>query len=68
MICSLTRITDKRHHWWDVVFGMLLGAVCAGYAAYTIHSKIKQESIPRVAVSTTTLVDIKNKDAKSEII
>ncbi|XP_076267269.1 phospholipid phosphatase 1-like isoform X2 [Rhynchophorus ferrugineus] len=68
MICSLTRITDRRHHWWDVAAGMLLGAMCAIYTAYNNHSKIKQECIPRVAVSTTTLVDIKNKSAKSEII
>jgi RsiW-degrading membrane proteinase PrsW (M82 family) len=29
MVCSFTRITDHRHHWWDVLAGFLLGAVMA---------------------------------------
>lgn len=68
LTCSLTRITDKRHHWWDVAAGMLIGAVGAIYSYIIIHRQVKQTSIPRVAMSTTTLLDIKNKDAKSEII
>lgn len=27
--CSLTRITDRRHHWWDVVAGAVLGFAVA---------------------------------------
>ncbi|XP_030745960.1 phospholipid phosphatase 2-like isoform X2 [Sitophilus oryzae] len=66
LVCSLTRITDKRHHWWDVGVGMLLGTVCAAYSLSMVRRK--PETMPRVAMSTTTLLDIKNKDAKSEII
>jgi hypothetical protein len=29
MICSFTRITDHRHHWWDVLAGFVLGAFMA---------------------------------------
>jgi RsiW-degrading membrane proteinase PrsW (M82 family) len=29
MICSFTRITDHRHHWWDVLAGFLIGAIMA---------------------------------------
>lgn len=25
MLCSLTRISDNRHHWWDVLSGDVLG-------------------------------------------
>ena len=25
VICSLTRIGDNRHHWWDVLAGVILG-------------------------------------------
>lgn len=25
VICSLTRIGDNRHHWWDVLAGIILG-------------------------------------------
>ncbi|CAH1127980.1 unnamed protein product [Ceutorhynchus assimilis] len=69
LVCSLSRITDRRHHWWDVGVGMLLGALGAVYSLSIIYRHLHQNtSIPRVAMSTTTLLDIKNKDAKSEII
>lgn len=29
MICSFSRITDHRHHWWDVLAGFVLGAIMA---------------------------------------
>ena len=29
LVCSISRIVDKRHHWWDVLAGMLIGAVLA---------------------------------------
>lgn len=33
-LCSLSRITDHRHHWYDVLAGALLGAI---FAFYTCH-------------------------------
>lgn len=68
LVCSLTRISDKRHHWWDVGAGMLLGVIGAIYSIVVVHRQTQRSGIPRVAMSTTTLLDIKNKDAKSEII
>lgn len=68
LVCSLTRITDKRHHWWDVAAGMLLGSLTALYSISIISKHIKLGGIARVDTSTTTLLDIKNKGAKSEII
>lgn len=32
--CSLTRIADNRHHWWDVVIGCVLGFISA---AFVVH-------------------------------
>lgn len=29
MFCSLSRIIDNRHHWWDVLAGAMIGAVTA---------------------------------------
>ena len=31
LVCSLSRITDHRHHWWDVVAGSVVGVVSALY-------------------------------------
>lgn len=31
LVCSLTRITDHRHHWWDVMAGSVVGVVSAFY-------------------------------------
>ncbi|XP_060868531.1 phospholipid phosphatase 1-like isoform X1 [Metopolophium dirhodum] len=31
MFCSLTRITDHRHHWWDVLAGSIIGIMISTY-------------------------------------
>ncbi|XP_055716410.1 phospholipid phosphatase homolog 1.2 homolog isoform X2 [Phlebotomus papatasi] len=31
--CGITRITDNRHHWWDVLFGGIIGLIFAAYTA-----------------------------------
>lgn len=33
--CSMSRIVDRRHHWWDVIAGFLIGIVIACYSALT---------------------------------
>lgn len=32
LCCSLTRITDRRHHWWDVLAGSIVGVATSVYA------------------------------------
>lgn len=32
LVCSLTRISDNRHHWWDVLAGVLLGTIAGIYS------------------------------------
>lgn len=27
VFCSISRITDNRHHWWDVLCGLVIGTV-----------------------------------------
>ncbi|XP_060529827.1 phospholipid phosphatase 1-like [Cylas formicarius] len=39
---SVTRITDGRHFWWDVVVGVLLGAFAAWYVLRTTSLKIME--------------------------
>uniref|UniRef100_A0A1B0CLC2 Putative lipid phosphate phosphatase n=1 Tax=Lutzomyia longipalpis TaxID=7200 RepID=A0A1B0CLC2_LUTLO len=34
--CGITRITDNRHHWWDVLIGAIIGLLAAVYAAKSL--------------------------------
>ncbi|CAG9864225.1 unnamed protein product [Phyllotreta striolata] len=69
LLCSLTRITDRRHHWWDVLAGAMLGTAGAFYTIRLVHNFVYSNSdISKVSSSTTTLLDVKNKDATSVII
>ncbi|CAB3257345.1 unnamed protein product [Arctia plantaginis] len=57
-ICSLTRITDHRHHWWDVLVGTSIGFLTVLYAVVLTKnfrydyskptSDIKSESVNTV--------------------
>lgn len=29
ILCGVSRITDHRHHWWDVLVGSIFGIICA---------------------------------------
>ncbi|XP_066263125.1 phospholipid phosphatase 1-like [Euwallacea similis] len=41
LMCSLTRITDRRHHWWDVLVGTTIGVLGAAYMVRYTHLQIK---------------------------
>ncbi|KZC13765.1 Lipid phosphate phosphohydrolase 1 [Dufourea novaeangliae] len=54
VICSLTRIGDNRHHWWDVlagdIFGLAFGILtvvvsCRAFRLNRVNSHIYNESI-----------------------
>ncbi|XP_018322754.1 phospholipid phosphatase 1 isoform X2 [Agrilus planipennis] len=73
MTCSLTRITDHRHHWWDVLFGSIIGVVTVYYTVKSLCNNFETDyqskpSKPTASASTTALLDLKNKDATSVII
>ncbi|CAG9854267.1 unnamed protein product [Phyllotreta striolata] len=42
LLCSLSRITDRRHHWWDVLTGSLFGICSALYFAVVVYEKMKK--------------------------
>nr|QDR50978.1 wunen-like protein 3 [Heliconius melpomene] len=56
--CPLTRITDHRHHWWDVLAGAVMGVASV---VYTILVLCKNFSQPAV-VSTS---DISSSDSNN---
>lgn len=64
VLCSLSRITDRRHHWWDVLAGAILGVTGAFYALFFLRDQVVAKP-PRTSASTTTLLDERNKDAIS---
>lgn len=46
LLCSLSRITDHRHHWWDVLSGGILGISVATYfISYNRRYKEKKEDL-----------------------
>ncbi|KAJ0174312.1 hypothetical protein K1T71_010458 [Dendrolimus kikuchii] len=57
-VCSLTRITDHRHHWWDVLVGGSMGVLSV---LYTVLILCKNFSQPAV-VSTS---DISSSDGNN---
>lgn len=69
LVCSFSRITDRRHHWWDVLAGIVLGILGVIYTIRLIDGKVKRIfDSTQISSSTTTLLDVKNKDATSVII
>ncbi|XP_055634866.1 phospholipid phosphatase 1-like isoform X2 [Toxorhynchites rutilus septentrionalis] len=34
VFCSLSRIADNRHHWWDVLAGAIIGVIAAGLTCF----------------------------------
>lgn len=42
LLCSLTRITDRRHHWWDVLTGDILGLSIGLYFIFRTHKKVRR--------------------------
>ncbi|XP_050305429.1 phospholipid phosphatase 1-like isoform X2 [Anthonomus grandis grandis] len=41
LTCSLTRITDRRHHWWDVLIGTIIAFVGAAYSISLTSEQVK---------------------------
>lgn len=71
IFCSLSRITDNRHHWWDVLAGTFFGI---GFFVYVVsvwcdNFKKQYPITPRTSHSTVTLLtDTTNKNAASVIL
>ena len=77
LLCSISRIIDKRHHWWDVLAGMLIGMLFA-YITVIWHANsfklndlkkdsskyaISQEDLPQTQSTVST--NLSNEDTVS---
>ncbi|XP_041984692.1 phospholipid phosphatase 2-like isoform X2 [Aricia agestis] len=61
VVCPLTRITDHRHHWWDVLAGSLMGIFSV---LHTVLVLLKNFSQPSVASSS----DISSSDNNHQAV
>ncbi|XP_065169179.1 phospholipid phosphatase homolog 1.2 homolog isoform X2 [Atheta coriaria] len=59
--CGLSRITDHRHHWWDVLSGSILGVITAVFTIYALANRFRAGEKHRASLSSTKLCD-ENKD------
>ncbi|CAG9766159.1 unnamed protein product [Ceutorhynchus assimilis] len=41
LACSLTRITDRRHHWWDVLTGSIVGMLGAAFVIALTRRQVR---------------------------
>ncbi|CAK1550804.1 unnamed protein product [Leptosia nina] len=56
--CPLTRITDRRHHWWDVLAGAVMGFCSVLYTVLVLCKNFSRSSV----VSTS---DISSSDGNN---
>ncbi|XP_026327070.1 putative phosphatidate phosphatase [Hyposmocoma kahamanoa] len=57
--CSLSRITDHRHHWWDVAVGAFIGIICVLYTVLVLCKNFafnKSNDISSEGPQTKTLL------------
>lgn len=57
-VCSLTRLTDHRHHWWDVLVGAVMGVLAVLYTVLVLCKNFSQPAV----VSTS---DISSNDGNN---
>lgn len=53
-LCSVSRITDHRHHWWDVLAGANIGII---FASLVVNDKYNH-IFPRIEITTLTSRDV----------
>ncbi|XP_059057906.1 phospholipid phosphatase 2-like [Achroia grisella] len=62
-VCALTRITDNRHHWWDVLVGVIIGFATVYYAV-----KVLFNDFSYMKPDTTTNTSEQNQVEKTPIL
>ncbi|XP_018906456.1 phospholipid phosphatase homolog 1.2 homolog isoform X2 [Bemisia tabaci] len=59
LCCSLTRITDRRHHWWDVLAGSIVGVATSVYAIKIFCCDFQLDSYQNLLKVKNTVSDVK---------
>ncbi|CAH2042045.1 unnamed protein product, partial [Iphiclides podalirius] len=53
-VCSLSRLTDHRHHWWDVLTGTAVGVLCLLYTVLALCDSFSPEKRSRTHATDET--------------
>ncbi|XP_056639598.1 phospholipid phosphatase 2-like [Diorhabda sublineata] len=61
LLCSLSRITDRRHHWWDVLIGSILGIGIAFYSIRIIREKLRDRNTQICSICLERRISLANK-------
>lgn len=57
ILCALTRITDKRHHWWDVLAGATLGLSIGFTMIQAMSRRVRWDVSQEDSLSSTNSSD-----------
>uniref|UniRef100_A0A0A9YB83 Uncharacterized protein T28D9.3 n=1 Tax=Lygus hesperus TaxID=30085 RepID=A0A0A9YB83_LYGHE len=58
---AISRITDHRHHWWDVLFGAIIGCAFAVFSALMLSKNFNWQTITMSAQPSETKVQQRDK-------
>ncbi|XP_014206924.1 uncharacterized protein T28D9.3 [Copidosoma floridanum] len=62
LVCSMSRITDHRHHWWDVLIGAIIGIVFACFVVRVLCRSFRLSPSPLSCCRLPTNPDSVNVD------
>lgn len=55
LMCCATRISDRRHHWWDVAAGIVLGIIFGTFLVTIVCRYFRISCADDVAVRKQTI-------------
>ncbi|KAK9504474.1 hypothetical protein O3M35_010798 [Rhynocoris fuscipes] len=61
--CSLSRLTDHRHHWWDVLAGSFIGSFIAICSIKSLSIGLKSNEMDSASDNTTASLERKSTDS-----
>lgn len=67
-LCSISRITDHRHHWYDVLAGALLGVIFAIYTCHVLSNNFCDKKRKPLAVNADGASSNNNRTSERRLL